>query len=389
MTDARSDHPPELRPGGGASLYEAAVCGLLEYWYPVATIGRLRRRKRLALRIVGIDILLVSDQGKFYAVENRCPHRDIPLTGALREFPGHLTCVYHGWTFDLESGRLVAALTDGPDSPIVGRPCVRRFPVAERCGMVWVWTGRSEPVPIEDDIPEELLRPDARSYPYFKVVPGNWRHASENGFDEAHVKVLHRSALWTRFRGIAAWNDTEITTSADGLWLNRHQRSVHEEDTYPGLGPWPRRRLWQGRRREGALYGGADHVVSIRLPCILRVRQPGRANWTTYDWYVPVDPDRYLRLALGVSWRTGLWSRFVWWLRHWTYIFVIHRLAFIRQDLDIVALMPPGSAPAALFRPDMSIFAWRKLVEEQARGAGRTKAVPPKRRRVGSDAVQE
>ena len=59
---------------------------------------------------------------KVYVLENRCPHRGIPLHNGKFEFEGCITCIYHGWTFDLGSGQMVAALVDGPDSPMTCRP---------------------------------------------------------------------------------------------------------------------------------------------------------------------------------------------------------------------------------------------------------------------------
>ena len=67
-----------------------------------------------------------------------------------------MSCGYHGWTYDLASGTLVAALTDGPDSPICGKVRVRTYPVEERIGIVWVYIGELDPPPVEADIPEEL-----------------------------------------------------------------------------------------------------------------------------------------------------------------------------------------------------------------------------------------
>jgi phenylpropionate dioxygenase-like ring-hydroxylating dioxygenase large terminal subunit len=70
-------------------------------------------------------------------------------------------CVYYGWTHDLSSGQLVAVLTDGPDSPICGKVNVKTYPPEERAGLIWVYGGDGPPPPVEDDIPEELLRHDA------------------------------------------------------------------------------------------------------------------------------------------------------------------------------------------------------------------------------------
>ena len=359
--------------GGGAQdrweRYRAVAGGLDEYWYPVMTAAELRARKRATLELVGRKLVLFADGDVFRALLDECPHRQVPLSLGKVEFPGTITCIYHGWTFNLESGRMVAALTDGPDSPINGKVGVRSFPVEERIGLVFVWMGEGSPVPVEDDIPSELFREDARVYPFIRNVEGNWRHATENGFDESHVKMLHRYATWVTFRNVSAWNETSIEKSDDGVWLERVQRNVHLFDDYPGLGSWPKKRFWKPAPNKGVTTGGKDHAVGVRLPCILRVRQPGKADWTHYEWYVPVNKDRYIYLVLAVTWRTNPWKRFTFWLRYWTYILWIHHHGFNNQDLGVVAATPEG-APVRLFRPDISIIEWRRHVEQNARPAG-------------------
>src|SRR5260221_13798262 len=99
--------------------YEAAVTGFRHYWYPVLESRKLRRRPR-AVTLLGEKLVLVRDNGTVRALKDRCPHRGVPLSAGRREFPGFLTCRYHGWTYDPATGELGAALTDGPDSPICG-----------------------------------------------------------------------------------------------------------------------------------------------------------------------------------------------------------------------------------------------------------------------------
>ena len=367
-------------PGGGIDRWEkyaAADEGLREYWYP-AIEARKVKDKPVAVRLLGRDLVLVRHAGKPYALEDRCPHRHIPLSVGRCEFPGQITCIYHGWTFDVRDGRLTAALTDGPNSPIVGKVAVPSYPAEERCGLVWVWIGEGAPVAIEDDIPEELLRADARIYTLMRHVDGDWRYAAENGFDEAHGKMLHRSSWWVFFKRMAGWNETEIVRADDGAWLTRYQHSVHEDDDYPGLGRWPRFNFWQRRARKVA-QGSNEHAVAIRLPCILRVRQPGNANWTHYEWYTPRERGRYNYLVLAVAW-VGGWKRFTWWLRYWTYILWVHHYGFNGQDLQVVHLMEE-SHPERFFRPDVSITAWRRMVEQEAR-----RPTPPKQ--AVSDAAE-
>src|SRR5256885_16665289 len=108
-----------------------------------------------------------------------------------------------------------AALTDGPGSPVTRKARVQAFPVEVRAGLIFVWMGEGAPVPVEEDVPTELLRPDARVYPHPRVVPGNWRHAAENGFDEGHVKMVHRTARRVAFPTVSPWNETTIERSPD------------------------------------------------------------------------------------------------------------------------------------------------------------------------------
>ena len=58
-----------------------------------------------------------------------------------------ITCRYHGWTYDLSNGLCVAALTDGPDSPIVGKARVKTYPLEERKGIIWAFIGDGQPLP--------------------------------------------------------------------------------------------------------------------------------------------------------------------------------------------------------------------------------------------------
>ena len=342
--------------------YAEAADGLAEYWYPIMPSAKLRK-KPVNRRLMGQEVVLVRHEGRAYALEDRCPHRHIPLSKGRCEFPGHLTCVYHGWTFDVRDGSLKAALTDGPDSPVVGKVKVRSYPVEERAGMVFIWMGKGVPVPVEDDLPEDLLSKNARIFVLMRDCPGNWRHASENGFDEAHNKMLHRTAPWVMFRRIPAWNVTEITRSEAGQWIGRQQSEVNMTDDYPGLGTWPRFNFWQ--RRSKTVMASNDHPIAIRLPCLLRVRQPGRSRWTHYNWYMPVQSDTYRDVAIAVAWVSG-WRRLVWWVRYWTYITVFHRYDFLKQDITAIGMMP-DTDPATAFRPDISITSWRELVETGAR----------------------
>ncbi len=63
----------------------------------------LKEGERAIREIEGTSVLLLRDKGVVHAVENRCPHRGAPLSGALLR-DGCLNCPWHGLRFHIESG---------------------------------------------------------------------------------------------------------------------------------------------------------------------------------------------------------------------------------------------------------------------------------------------
>jgi 3-phenylpropionate/trans-cinnamate dioxygenase ferredoxin subunit len=88
--------------------------------YLVGRADEIPPGSRKIVRIAGRSIGVFNVDGDFYAIRNRCPHQGAPLCegklwGALRaDLPGMfryegrkqiLTCVWHGWEFDLSTGQ--------------------------------------------------------------------------------------------------------------------------------------------------------------------------------------------------------------------------------------------------------------------------------------------
>ena len=58
----------------------------------------------LPVEIEGEAVLVVHQDGRFYALADRCTHREYPLhTGELLE--GAVKCEWHGAKFNLETGK--------------------------------------------------------------------------------------------------------------------------------------------------------------------------------------------------------------------------------------------------------------------------------------------
>jgi 3-phenylpropionate/trans-cinnamate dioxygenase ferredoxin subunit len=63
----------------------------------------LEEGARIVRVIEGKSVLFLKDHGETIAIENRCPHRGAPLSGAsLRD--GSLNCPWHGLRFNLKTG---------------------------------------------------------------------------------------------------------------------------------------------------------------------------------------------------------------------------------------------------------------------------------------------
>jgi nitrite reductase/ring-hydroxylating ferredoxin subunit len=87
----------------------------------------LKARGRKVVRRGGKQILLIARAGRIFAIANRCPHEGYPLSEST-EGPGCvLTCNWHNWKFDLESGEA-----------LVGRDPVRTYGVEIRDGEIFL-----------------------------------------------------------------------------------------------------------------------------------------------------------------------------------------------------------------------------------------------------------
>lgn len=72
-------------------------------WYRVANVAILKLGEGKTIDIGGKAIALFNNEGKFQAIDNTCPHRGASLgEGTLKN--NCVTCPWHQWTFNLETG---------------------------------------------------------------------------------------------------------------------------------------------------------------------------------------------------------------------------------------------------------------------------------------------
>ena len=96
-------------------------------WHFLAHMERLTTEGRLVIRIQNRQIILaITPQGP-KAFQNQCPHQGYPLLKGKISENCQLTCPWHNWKFDLETGE---CLTGGDELPI--------YPIEIHDDQIWV-----------------------------------------------------------------------------------------------------------------------------------------------------------------------------------------------------------------------------------------------------------
>jgi phenylpropionate dioxygenase-like ring-hydroxylating dioxygenase large terminal subunit len=158
-----------------------------------------------AMDICGVP-LLPSRQpdGSVSAFLNMCSHRGNPLasgTGNARRF----TCGYHGWTFKSDGALLGVASPQDFGAIDKAAHCLKRFPVYEKSGLIWVTLDPNSQLDIADYLCgfDELLGAFGfETWHLFsqRTLPGpNWKTAYDGYLDFYHLPVLHAKTFGADF----------------------------------------------------------------------------------------------------------------------------------------------------------------------------------------------
>jgi renierapurpurin 18,18'-hydroxylase len=164
-----------------------------DFWYPVAVSGSVRKEKTHPATFAGERIALYrGDSGTVYALEDRCAHRQVPLSMGVVEGEV-LRCCYHAWAYR-GNGRIsqIPYLPKGVDRPPRG---VRSYPVREAYGLVFVFPG--DPQKATTTALPELPEFDSgqhKTMTFSRTVHCHYSFMHENLLDMNH-QFLHRGVI--------------------------------------------------------------------------------------------------------------------------------------------------------------------------------------------------
>jgi phenylpropionate dioxygenase-like ring-hydroxylating dioxygenase large terminal subunit len=243
MSPVRVHDEPRHRDGGVAPPPDG--------WFVACASGALRLHP-VAAGVHGVPLVLFRDaQGHAAALEDRCPHRNAPLS-AGRVRGGELECAYHGWRFS-RGGRCAAV-------PGLGRPpeapATRAAALAcvEQDGYVWVGARAGADA---RGAPYRFPHLDAPGYTTVRrefLVRATLLAALENTLDVPHTAFLHGGLFRTR----GAARDVEVTVRR---WGDRCEAVFAGEARPEGVAG----RLLAPRG------GPVEHVDRFLLPSIAQV----------------------------------------------------------------------------------------------------------------------
>ena len=162
-------------------------------WFAIARSGQIKPGEVTALRYFGHDLVaFAGDDGAVHLTQAYCPHLGAHLAVGGRVDGNCITCPFHGWKFDGDSGACVAipyALTER----IPARAAVRSFPTVERNGLIFAWhhLQRGEPFFDVPHVPE-FSSPDwLPSIMKDFHISTACQEMAENNHDFAHFKFVH------------------------------------------------------------------------------------------------------------------------------------------------------------------------------------------------------
>jgi len=188
---------------------------VLDAWYVTAWSTEVSRDP-IRRTVCEIPVTLYRrEDGRPVALEDRCAHRGYPLS-AGRLVGDDIECGYHGFTFGCDG-----VCTRVPAQDLIPkRTAVRSFPLLEKDGWIWIWTGAA-------DRADAALVPDTHwmTDPDWATVTHSFPFACradlihDNLLDLTHESFIHLSTVGDDYiyrHGITVVVDGDVV-SADRL----------------------------------------------------------------------------------------------------------------------------------------------------------------------------
>lgn len=205
---------------------------LTDSWYYACASKSLAPGKQFRRIILGQPVLLArTEKGEAFALRDICPHRLVPLSaGRQVETNGEPTveCPYHGWRFGTDGGcRLMPSLVNAGDFE-TARVKVRRYPVHEVNGMIFVYVAdnpRGEEPPAAPPPAFDIAPALNPKFIVHQTFNAHMDDAVVGLMDPAHVPFVHNQWWWRPPSTGLRLKEKPFVPRDRGWAIDRHQPS--------------------------------------------------------------------------------------------------------------------------------------------------------------------
>ena len=294
---------------------------LTDAWYVAALAGDLKPGKLRRLEMLGEPVMLGRSRGgAVFALRDICPHRAAPLSagGFHRDAAGVETvqCPYHGWRFGADGACAAIPSLTADQAMDVSKVRVRRYPVTESQGLVFVWMGATAASEPDGPPPQFPGVVGGRPKLVDRVVfEAHIDQAVVGLMDPAHGPFVHRQ-WWWRSAGSEHDKRKRFEPREQGFAMVRHEPSKNSR-AYAVLGGQPLTEITfrlPGLRWEHVVVGKRQVLSLTCLTPIDGARtQVTQIAWSDHPAFTLIEPV------------LGAWAR-----------------TFLRQDGDMVRLQNQG-----------------------------------------------
>jgi len=202
-----------------------------DHWY-IAGFREEITDKPLRRLILGLPVVLFrTKDGRAVALEDRCIHRQVPLSMGSICDDGTLACLYHGIRYDADGNvKFIPEQTRIPRGAMI-----RNYNVVEKGYWLWIFGGE----------PEDANEADIPAYPWFEK-PGwtaktrrlhvncNYKLIVDNLLNMAHLPYVHPRTIGSE--GVVKDAAVKVTQNDNGVRLARKMYDIEPPPTYKKAG---------------------------------------------------------------------------------------------------------------------------------------------------------